>query len=474
MGIFHRGGKAPDGEEKGTAPADADVEMNSPSSAPTAVAEKRRLAGQHVVNEAGLRVTKGIAPDGESGRSWIHPWHFLRICFISSCHASMCVNILWPFVPAALAVRYARPDLNLIIFILSYIAMVPSANLVGFVGQEFSRKLPRVLGVLMETTFGSIIEIVLFMVLLTQGEYLVIQAAILGSVLATMLLCLGLCFFVGGLRRNEQTFDEAISEVGNGLLLIAGLGLVVPTAFYNALQTSSDITPENLKTAVLQISRITAILLIISYGFYIFFNMRSHHSIYDAIFLKDEHGDADREQDIIKPRLTLTESVLALAIAVALVTLMAISLVMEIPHIVENKGVSDLFMGLILVPLVEKAAEHITAIDEAWDNSMNFALAHILGATIQTALFNAPLAVIVSWGLHRDLDLNFDLFTIVVVILSIIVVGNFLKDLKSNYLEGALLVIVYIIIAVAAFYYPNPAHHGGAAEGGAAAPAEGH
>ena len=248
----------------------------------------------------------------------------------------------------------------------------------------------------------------------------------------------------------------------------------MPTAFYNALKGSTDITSDNLKVAVLQISRITAILLIISYAFYIFFNMRSHHSIYDAIFLKDEHGDADRHNDIIKPKLTLTESVIALAISVTLVTFMAIFLVMEIPHIVENNGISDLFMGLILVPLVEKAAEHITAIDEAWDNTMNLALAHVLGATIQTALFNAPLAVVVSWGLHRELDLNFDLFTIVVVILSIIVVGNFLKDRKSNYLEGALLVIVYIIIAVAAFYYPNPAHHGGAAEGGTAAPAEGH
>lgn len=220
MAIFHRASKAPDGEKE-TAPADADVEMNSPSATSPAVAEKRRFTGHHVINEAGLRVTKGIAPDGESGRSWIHPWHFLRICFISSCRASMFVNVLWPVVPAALAVRYARPDLSLAIFILSYIAMVPSANLVGFAGQEFSRKLPRVLGVLMETTFGSIVEIVLFMVLLTQGEYPVIQAAILGSILATMLLCLGLCFFAGGLRRDEQTFDEAISEVGNGLLLIA-------------------------------------------------------------------------------------------------------------------------------------------------------------------------------------------------------------------------------------------------------------
>jgi Ca2+:H+ antiporter len=198
--------------------------------------------------------------------------------------------------------------------------------------------------------------------------------------------------------------------------------------------------------------------------------MRTHHSIYDAIFLKDEHADADRENDITKPKLTFTESVLALSISIALVTLMAISLVNEIPYIVEHNGISDLFMGLILVPLVEKAAEHITAVDEAWDNTMNLALAHVLGATIQTALFNAPLAVVVGWGLGKELNLNFDLFTIVVVILSIIVVGNFLKDRKSNYLEGALLVIVYIIIAVAAFYYPNLEHHeaGAATEGNTA------
>jgi len=183
--------------------------------------------------------------------------------------------------------------------------------------------------------------------------------------------------------------------------------------------------------------------------------MRTHHSIYDAIFSKDEHADADRTEDIYKAKLTFTESVIAIAISIALVTLMAISLVKEIPYIVEHNGVSDLFMGLILVPLVEKAAEHITAIDEAWDNTMNLAMAHVLGATIQTALFNAPLAVVVGWGIQKDLNLNFDLFTIVVVILSIIVVGNFLKDRKSNYLEGALCVIAYVIIAVAAFYYPN-------------------
>lgn len=123
---------------------------------------------------------------------------------------------------------------------------------------------------------------------------------------------------------------------------------------------------------------------------------------------------------------------------------------------------SHSFVGLILVPLVEKAAEHLTAVDEAWDNQMNFALSHVLGASIQTALLNTPIVVIVGWGLNKPMDLNFETFDAIVLILAVLVVGNFLRDGKSNYLEGFLCIIVYIMIAVAAFYYPNPAR----AEGG--------
>lgn len=138
----------------------------------------------------------------------------------------MLVNILWPFVPAAITLHFARPDLHVYVFAINYIAMVPSANLLGFAGGELAKKLPKVLGVLLETTLSSVVEIVLFMVLIhnDQGGNLVpvIQAAILGSVLANLLLCLGMCFFWGGIRREEQVFHEAISEVGSGLLLVAG------------------------------------------------------------------------------------------------------------------------------------------------------------------------------------------------------------------------------------------------------------
>lgn len=242
-------------------------------------------------------------------------------------------------------------------------------------------------------------------------------------------------------------------------MLVAGMALVIPTIYYNTLVGRLSAGPAEYDS--IRISRACAIVLLIAFVLYVFFQARSHHGLYEDILEADEQRDHDRHRDLAKAKLTLTESIVALLIALAFVSAMAVFLVQEIEYIVTEHGVKDAFLGLILVPLVEKAAEHITAIDEAYDNQMNFALSHVLGASIQTALLNTPLVVLVGWGIGIDLDLNFELFDAIVLILAIIVVGNFLRDEKSDYLEGALCVIVYTLIAVAAFYYPNPAHPGG-------------
>ena len=190
----------------------------------------------------------------------------------------MVVNVLWPFVPAAIALHFARPDMHLWIFVLSYIGMVPAANLLGFAGQELARKLPKVAGILLEVTLGSVVEIVLFVTLIVKENgdgrlILVIQAAILGSILTNLLLCLGLCFFVGGMRREEQTFHDVIGEVGSGLLLVAGFALLIPSAFYAALSgsvsaapTGEEFTLQDLSDAVLTISRGTSVVLLVAFA----------------------------------------------------------------------------------------------------------------------------------------------------------------------------------------------------------------
>ncbi|KAK6509649.1 hypothetical protein TWF481_004381 [Arthrobotrys musiformis] len=426
---------------------------------------------------ASRRRTIEINPEGESGRSGFHPVHFFEVLWRSSNKVSSAVNWLWPFVPIAILVRYAFPTASpLAVFGTTYIAMIPVANLLGFAGQEFARKLPKVSGILIETTFGSIVEIILFLTLLARHEVEdghagegnmipVIQAAILGSIITNLLLCLGMCFFVGGIRMQVQTFHSAVSEVGNGLLLVAGFGLLIPSAFYSALKGSAvpdlDLFKEpkytngRLQHDVLKISQATSILLIIAFIIYIWFNARTHHSIFDEVIESDEHRDLDRERDEHKPKFTFTECILAIAVSIALVTLFAIILVEKIEDVVEA-GIPDQFLGLILLPLVEKAAEHLTAVDEAWDGQMNLALFHCLAPSIQTALFNAPLVVIVGWVINKPIDLNFEIFMITLLVLSILVTGNFLRDNECNYLEGALLVIIYLIMAVAAWYYPNP------------------
>jgi Ca2+:H+ antiporter len=153
-----------------------------------------------------------------------------------------------------------------------------------FAGQEFARKMPKVSGILIETAFGSIVEIILFIVLISKhhaehgssehGNLIpVIQAAILGSILTNLLLCLGLCFFVGGLRQASQKFHASVSEVGSGLLLVAGFGLLIPSAYYSALKGAAvakaskhhEFTEKILQHNVLRISQVTSILLIIAF-----------------------------------------------------------------------------------------------------------------------------------------------------------------------------------------------------------------
>src|SRR6187402_3946235 len=192
MGLFNRTHKNANGNGLDGVTAQ-DIEMKNSNShsksqsADVADTSSTTILPTHQFNSNGHRVTTGIQPAGESGRKGIHPIHFLRICWRSTSRASRLCNLFWPVVPAAIAVKYARPKLHLAIFILNYIAIVPCANLIGFAGQELARKLHKVFGVLVETTLGSVVEIVMFIVLLKNDQFQVIQAAILGSVLATQL-----------------------------------------------------------------------------------------------------------------------------------------------------------------------------------------------------------------------------------------------------------------------------------------------
>ena len=276
-----------------------------------------------------------VAHEGESGRHGFHPRHFFSVTYKSSNLVSKYVNLLWPFVPLAIIFRYALPNRPLLVFGFAYVGMIPSANLLGFAGQEFAKKMPKVAGTMIETTFGSLVEIILFVVLIAkhrepieggngdEGNLIpIIQAAILGSILTNLLLCLGLCFFVGGLRQTTQKFHAAISETGSGILLVAAFGLLIPSAFYSALKRETTVTksalgfgileeeftPETLQRDIVKISQVTSVVLIIAFGCYLLFNTRSQHSVFRDVIERDEHRDLDREEDQARMKYTGTET----------------------------------------------------------------------------------------------------------------------------------------------------------------------
>ena len=156
----------------------------------------------------------------------------------------------------------------------------------------------------------------------------IIRAAILGSILANVLLCLGLCFFIGGIFHPNQSFHEAISEVGSNLMLVACLGLVIPTIFYQALVVTYGV--EVIEPKTLRISRITAIVLLIAFLVYLWFQVRSHHGLYEDILEEDEQKDHDRHRDLAKAKLTFTEAVVGVVIGITFVSFMAVFLVEQI------------------------------------------------------------------------------------------------------------------------------------------------
>ncbi|KAH8150427.1 uncharacterized protein LAJ45_05639 [Morchella importuna] len=370
-------------------------------------------------------------------RRGFHPIQALAIAAKSGCFLGACTNVLWPFVPIGIALHFVRPEWHLWVFVTNYVAMVPTANLLAFSSAGLARKIPRVLGVVLQVTVASV-------------------AALLGSMLANLLLCTGLCFVIGGIRTKAQEFGDVLAETGGGLLLLSVAALTLPAAFYEGLSGLNRTTAVDLTDRILSVSRYMSILLVVAYALYLFFQLHTHHHLFDRDLYHADQANKDRRDNVNRAKLTITESLLFVIFSLTLVCLHSIFMVEQIHWIVSNRHVSDAFMGLILVPLVEKAAEHLSAVDEAWDNAMDFALSHILGSTIQTALFVAPIVIIIGWIAGRPMDLNFEVFMVVVLVFSVLVVGNFIKDGKSNYLEGALCCIFYLMISVTTWYYPNP------------------
>jgi Ca2+:H+ antiporter len=211
------------------------------------------------------------------------------------------------------------------------------------------------------------------------------------------------------------------------LLAVASASLIIPAA----LSASIKAPPADVAAVVLNISRGTAIILLILYCLYLFFQLNSHHSIFDA-----EHAAEEEEASpqLLKP----VPATIALVLITLLVAWCAEYLVDSIDAVVSSTPLSRTFIGLILLPIVGNAAEHVTAVIVAAKGKMDLAIGVAIGSSLQIALFVTPFMVILGWIIHRDMSLNFGGFETVVFFISVQVVNYLIQDGKSNYLEGAM------------------------------------
>jgi Ca2+:H+ antiporter len=300
----------------------------------------------------------------------------------------------------------------------------------------------------MNATFGNAVELIVSIVALVQGEIRIVQSSMLGSILSNILLVLGCCFIAGGFNGGEQSFNETVASTMSSLMAVASASLIIPATLYAALTTSES----NSDNDILILSHGTAIILLALYVLYLFFQLKTHSHLFD----EENQGEGNEESEegrILSP----FAAGVALALITILVAICAEYLVGSIDSIVETMHISKTFIGLILLPIVGNAAEHVTACVVAYKNKMDLALGVAIGSSLQIALFVTPFLVILGWIIGEPMTLHFQGFETVVFFLSVLVVNYLIQDGKSNYLEGAMCLGTYIIIALAFYVYPDDA-----------------
>jgi Ca2+:H+ antiporter len=272
----------------------------------------------------------------------------------------------------------------------------------------------------------------------------------LGSILSNILLVLGCCFIASGVRRTESTFNETVASTMASLMAVAATSLIIPATLYASLKGSAEDTEDN----ILILSHGTAIIMLILYCLYLFFQLKTHAHLFDAEQQnEDGEGGEEEEPQILNP----IAATICLILVTLCVAVCAEYLVDSIDSIVTELHISKTFIGLILLPIVGNAAEHVTACVVAYKDKMDLAIGVAIGSSMQIALFVTPALVILGWIIGQPMTLHFQSFETVVFFLSVLVVNYLIGDGKSNYLEGCMCLGTYIIIALAFFVYPDDA-----------------
>ena len=336
------------------------------------------------------------------------------------------------FVPVSVAAELMHFNPTLV-FLFSALAIVPLAGLMGEATEEISfYSGPRVGGFL-NATFGNATELIIAFFALKAGLFEVVKASIAGSVIGNILLVLGASMLAGGLKFKSQSFNKKSVEVSSSMLLFAVIGLIVPALFTHTVK------PELLNTRYEGLSVIVAVVMFCIYILSLIFSFFTHKDIYSV-----NHSEEST------PKWSVRTSVMVLVGATLCIAMESEFLVGAVEPMTGSMGLSQFFVGIILIPIIGNAAEHSTAIVMAVKNKMDVAVEIAVGSSLQIILFVTPVLIFLSL-LFTPMSIVFNEFELVALFVAVIIANRVSSDGESNWLEGVQLIAVYFVIAVAFF-----------------------
>lgn len=354
-------------------------------------------------------------------------------------------KLLWllVFVPVVLVAQKVAHESHQMLFVLSVLAIVPLAGLLSHATESVAAKTGDAIGGLLNATLGNLTELVISLAALRAGQYMLVKASIAGAIVTNTLFMLGMSFFLGGLKHPVQEFSKANARLQAGLLFLATVALLVPSAVAGSHPDAGAAFAGKLSIGL-------SVILMAGYGLSLLFSLKTHRD-----FLKKEAKEGEHEEE--KP-LPMGVALLTLAGVTVLVALVSEIFVESVQKAAESFGMSPAFVGFIVVALVGAAAEMTAAFSAARKNRLDLSVSIAIGSAAQIALFVAPVMVLCSYVLGpHPMTLQFWPGAVMMVLIATLTASFLTSGGRSTWFVGALSILVYLIFAMTLYLLPPAA-----------------
>jgi Ca2+:H+ antiporter len=354
------------------------------------------------------------------------------------------MNWLLLFIPLTIGLEHLAHVSAPVLFFMAAVSIIPIAALIVRATEQIAHRTGDAIGGLLNATFGNAPELIIALVALKAGYLDMVRASLVGAILANLLLALGVGFLMGGLRFHEQRFNPTAARAYSSMMFLAAVSMTVPSSFSRIFAPNEVIRQEQLLNIGI------AIMLLVAYGLYILFSLRTHSSAFASLDTEEE--DHDHHEEL----WSVPRAVISLLVASALAAWMSEILVGAAEATGKALGMSQVFIGIVFVAVVGGAAESGSAVAMARKNKMDLSVGIALGSCIQIALFVAPILVLASYFIApHPLELAFSRAEIGSLFMAVLIGALVCGDGQSNWYKGVQLATVYAIIALMFYLVPD-------------------